>query len=96
MNPFWAITIFVCIGLSSFTTGIIAHEATHLAFSSEPTGVCFGKCQTSSSSLGWAVATASGKYTEENRREDIPIAVGLTATFATLTIGTKALFQVAA
>lgn len=95
MNIFPAAFLLACIGLASFFTGIIAHEGTHLALANEPHGVCFGKCQTSASPLGWALATASGEHNQESRREDKPIAVGLGTTAITLTIGTKAFFQVA-
>ncbi len=90
MSLFWAAFLLACIGMASFTTGVVAHEATHLLLSNEPQGVCFGKCKTSASPIGWAIATASGEHNSESRKEEKPIAVGAGAMFITLAIGMKA------
>ncbi len=83
--------LIAMIFMAGFMTYILAHEATHLALSNEPYGICLGRCEYNSEQImpekGIAFAKAIGNHNKHSMQETIPLVVGLFATFWVIVIG---------
>lgn len=81
----------LCIALASLAVYLIVHEATHLALSSQPEGVCFGLCRPDSGQperIAFGLAYAK-QHNDLSRREDIPWTMGIVFTVLFSFIGLK-------
>ncbi len=83
--------LIAIIFMAGFMTYVITHEATHLALSNEPYGICLGRCRYNSNQkiekTGIAFATAIGQHNIHSIQETIPTITGILAMFWIILIG---------
>lgn len=83
--------IIITLGvlLSSFFVMVLFHELTHLALSTEPTGLCIGFCESSTSRFAGGAAWA--EHNPTSMREDIPNAIGFGVVLVWVIVSFKAI-----
>ena len=85
MNTFATGFLIAMIFMAGFMTYVITHEATHLALSNEPYGICLGRCEYNTENempqKETAFATAIGQHNKQSMQETIPTITGLLAMY---------------
>jgi hypothetical protein len=92
MKPFisegFLIAIIFMAGFMSF---VLVHEATHLALSDVPDGICLGRCEFRSyerePQAGTSFAVAWGVHNEESVDQFVPNVFGLLALMFVIVFG---------
>ena len=83
--------LIAIIFMAGFMTYVITHEATHLALSNEPYGICLGRCEYNlnqeieGEQIGFAAAI--GNHDKHSMQETIPTITGILAMFWVVAIG---------
>jgi len=79
--------LWISLVLSTMLVIILAHEMTHLALATEPTGICIGIC--SMEGELYSPATAVGIHNSLSKDETLPWIVGWATGFAYVIYGTR-------